>query len=651
MKKKLVAFAVTAAMVITSAVPALAWGPAVSDEWPSTNAVLIDANHLKGGISEAGTTIKDGDTYSITVDFNRTSGSFQYVLNMVDGNGKDVSKKLCIDGAVPEVYMDGDVAGKVGVEGITTLTWKFDTSKEKKFIELVVDVQGRLGAETNGAEKIYRMDLGGAQKVKTVEFEAFGGGDVTGSTVIYQNQIPDEVTDVEVVLADKTGTPVLDKYGEFQVVNQPVMGDWYAVRSITLNDGTEIEYFDIDESGDVVETTALDGAALLKYVDLSWEVTKRDGTAMNMYTVDDAGNESVLNQKSYDGRSFYVAKAYEGSYVTLTVTGDKTSGIFGEVVWGEGADSLAIQQRIAGEDRYETAMKVADQMENAGAFDTIFVATGTNYADALSVTPLAKQQKAPILLVNAAHEDEVIQYIKDNVASYDAKIFIVGGTSVVSADFEKALKKVIVDVDRLAGDDRYATNIEILKMFHEEGSLGSMLVASGANYPDALSAAATGKPVVLVGNELTREQRTYLHDVGTLAKKAGNKISYTIIGGRDAVSNDLRDELASDNLYNATVDRIGGVNRYETNMMVMNQYVDYTKANYAFVASGMDYPDALTGGVLAARNDSPLVLANPNVIDPARDIIEKTSASGFYDGLVVIGGENAVSNATVQKIA
>ena len=65
----------------------------------------------------------------------------------------------------------------------------------------------------------------------------------------------------------------------------------------------------------------------------------------------------------------------------------------------------------------------------------------------------------------------------------------------------------------------------------------------------------------------------------------------------------------------------------------------------------MDYPDALTGGVLAARNDSPLVLANPNVIDPARDIIEKTSASGFYDGLVVIGGENAVSNATVQKIA
>ena len=650
MKKKLVAFAVTAAMVITSAVPALAWGPAVSDEWPSTNAVLIDANHLKGGISEAGTTIKDGDTYSITVDFNRTSGSFQYVLNMIDGNGEDVQQKLDIDGTNQWVYMNQDAADTekyCDVKGITTFTWKFDTSKaekDKQFVELIVAVQGTLGTE-----KVYTMKLDGAQSVKNVVFEKYDDAAAIGSTVVYQDQIPDEIVDVEVVKAvPGKNEPELDKYGEVQVVTQPVLGERYVVNSITFNDGTKINYFDIKD-GKVVGAINKDTNKDLKYVNLSWEVTRRDGTPMNLYTSDDKG--SVQAYTSWAGNGFGIVKPYEGAYVTLTVTGDKTSGIFGEVVWGEGADSLAIQQRIAGEDRYETAMKVADQMENAGAFDTIFVATGTNYADALSVTPLAKQQKAPILLVNAAHEDEVIQYIKDNVASYDAQIFIVGGTSVVSADFEKALKKVIVNVDRLAGDDRYATNIEILKMFHEEGSLGSMLVASGANYPDALSAAATGKPVVLVGNELTREQRTYLHDVGTLAKNAGNKISYTIIGGRDAVSNELRDELASDNLYNATVDRIGGVNRYETNMMVMDQYVDYTKANYAFVASGMDYPDALTGGVLAARNDSPLVLANPNVIDPARDIIEKTSASGFYDGLVVIGGENAVSNATVQKIA
>ena len=207
MKKKLVAFAVTAAMVITSAVPVFAWGPAGQDEWPSTNEVLIDANHLEGGISETGTTIKNGDTYSITVDFNRTSGSFQYVLNMVDGNGDPVQQILEIDGNKKHVYMTQDAADTAKyckVDGITTFTWKFDTSKadkSKQFVDLIVDVQGTLGNEA-----VYSMNLGGAQSVKNVVFENWKGGNVTGSTIVYQNQIPDEIQSVEVVKSNYDAT-------------------------------------------------------------------------------------------------------------------------------------------------------------------------------------------------------------------------------------------------------------------------------------------------------------------------------------------------------------------------------------------------------------------------------------------------------------
>ena len=634
MKKKLVAFAVTAAMVITSAVPALAW-EATGDKVPETNEVVISGTHLKDGIVENynNTAITDSAEYSITVDFNRTSGDFQYVLNMVGNQGQESQERLAIfakDAGNTLVMADASgnqitELGSVSPKGITTLTWSFDTSHAKKYVELTVNDLGNYGVEHT-----FVMELPTeAQYVESVVFEGWDAADVDAGeyAVVYQNQIPDEVTEVEVVKAelnsDSTAwVPELDKYGDVQVVTQPVLGEHYIVNSITLNDGTVIKNDDMAKISD--------------YVNFAWTVTKRDGSVLRRDPADNFGTRAED----------------QGAYVTLTVSGNKTSGIFGETVWGEGADSLAIQERIAGENRYETAMKVADEMKLAGGFSKIFVATGTNYADALSVTALANQQNAPILLVNAAYEDEVIQYIKDNIASYDAEIYIVGGANAVSTDFEKALKKVTVNVDRLAGDDRYATNIEVLKMFHEEGSLGSMLVASGANYPDALSAAATGKPVLLVGNELTREQRTYLHDVGAMAAKANKKISYTIIGGRDAVSNDLRDELASKNLYNATVDRIGGVNRYETNMMVMDEFVPtIDSAKYVFVASGMDYPDALTGGVLAAQNGAPLVLVNANVTDPASDTVDRVADNTDYAGMVVIGGENAVSNATVQKIA
>ena len=633
MKKKLVAFAVTAAMVITSAVPALAW-EATGDKVPETNEVVISSNNLKDGIVENynNVAIHDGDEYSITVDMNRRVGDYEFLLNLAGNEGQSWTKQMSIheDGFV---FIGTDTSVGYRPVGITTFTWKFDFSHPgQKYVSLLINDHGTYGIEK---EIVIELD----KEVQYVTSTAFNAWDVPGTAqtsladgeyaVVYQNQVPDEVTGVEVVLADENGEPLLDKYGEVQVVTQPVIDESYCVNSITLNDGTVIGRDNME-----------------KYVKFNWELVKRDGTIMT----------NAAGQKGWNGDGFDVIQSYEGAYVILTVSGNGTSGIFGETVWGEDADSLAIQQRIAGEDRYETAMKVADQMKPKAGFSTIFVATGTNYADALSVTALADQQNAPILLVNAAHEDEVVQYIKENVASYKASVYIVGGTSVVSADFEKALKKLTVDVDRIAGVDRYETNIEVLKAFDDpesaggigvDGDMFTILVASGTDYPDALSAAATGNPVLLVGDELTKAQRTYLYELGS----ESDQRDYVVIGGRDAVSDTVKDEIA-ENAYKAkSVTRIGGVNRYETNMMVMDKYVNDDAAKYVFVASGMDYPDALTGGVLAAQNNAPLVLVNANVTDPASDIVDVVADNADYAGLVVIGGENAVSNATVQKIA
>ncbi len=618
MKKKLVAFAVTAAMVVASAVPALAWSPVnTGPTMPVSNEVVMDATHLQDGIvNEKNVAISDGAEHSITVDFNRTNGNFDYTLKMSGDQGAEFTKYVTINDnviAVSEDTLEG-VKQTATPEGIATLTWRFVTVDGVRYVEFVVD---EMSTPKEDATLTMKLDTNDKDEIEavtvdSVEFTQWSGGNDPGwKAVIYQNQIPEEVTDVEVVLADtnNNGEPLRDKYGRVQVVTQPVLGETYVVNSITLNDGTVITRDEID---------------LKEYVDLSWEVTKRDGTAMEILS-----NGVGIGVKSYGEPVFGIDNGYAGAYVTLTVTGNKESGIFGETVWGDDAESLAIQQRIAGDDRYDTAMKVADQMNDGTGFDTVFVATGTNYADALSVTALANKVDAPILLVNAEHEDEVAAYIKANLSSYDAEVYIVGGTSVVSADFEKALKKFVVDVERIAGDDRYDTNIEVLKAFvyneanggigAEKGTLSEILVASGTGYADALSAASTGKPVLLVGGDaLTKSQREFLYEIAQT--KADRK--YVVIGGRTAVSNDVKDEIASKPYTTAAVDRIGGVNRYETNMMVMEKYVKNNAAKYVFVASGMDYPDALTGGVLAAQNAAPLVLVNPSETDPASDIVD-----------------------------
>ena len=357
------------------------------------------------------------------------------------------------------------------------------------------------------------------------------------------------------------------------------------------------------------------------------------------------------------GRTFHVDADdyYDGCFITCEITAKDYTGVFGGVTVWEDAEAIAVQSRIAGDDRYETAMRVADQMDNAGEFETIFVATGTNYADALSATALAAELEAPILLVNGAHEDEVINYIDENAAGYArTTIYVIGGTSAVSASFEDRLDKYAVNVERLAGANRYDTNIAILEEYQAEtGNFTNVLVASGNNYPDALSAAATKQPVLLVADELTRNQRVYLQG---LAGAAGlSNPNYIIIGGEVAVSDDVMDEL-SEKAYlypGKTVTRIYGDDRYETNKLVMERFAADSIANakHVYVASGADFADALTGGVLAAVNNSPLVLVSPNKTNYAADVVAKVADNNGYGGLIVIGGEKAVSNATVQKIA
>lgn len=275
-----------------------------------------------------------------------------------------------------------------------------------------------------------------------------------------------------------------------------------------------------------------------------------------------------------------------------------------------------VVMRVYGAERYETALAAADTMlEVTGAekFDTIVVATGRDYADALAGSYLAAEMNAPILLVKDSKADMVAAYIAENLAA-DGTVYVLGGEKAVSAATAAKLGNVV----RLAGDDRYATNLAILAEAGLNG--GEILVATGKNYADALSASSTDKPVLLVSSSLKEEQKTFLANSGV------EKI--TILGGENAVSADVEAELAA---YAAT-SRIAGEDRYETSALIADAYFGGGNGSVV-VASGRDYPDALCGGALAAAAGVPVVLTKHGGITEADDYAVKA-----YLG-VVLGGE------------
>jgi putative cell wall-binding protein len=181
-----------------------------------------------------------------------------------------------------------------------------------------------------------------------------------------------------------------------------------------------------------------------------------------------------------------------------------------QIVGGTAAVSSAVEselaslgvsiERIAGADRFETSLKVLDAVKAAGSTSaSVIIATGANYADALSMGSWAWSTKSPIVLVPQAGSLSSAALSKISQAGF-TKAVIVGGTSAVSSNVESALAGL--NVTRLGGADRYETSRTIAQWTTTNGlSWNSPVFACGQNYPDALVASAVaGKlaaPVLL----------------------------------------------------------------------------------------------------------------------------------------------------------
>jgi len=80
-----------------------------------------------------------------------------------------------------------------------------------------------------------------------------------------------------------------------------------------------------------------------------------------------------------------------------------------------------------------------------------------------------------------------------------ARIVVLGGTAAVSDAVLGALRQYSGDVVRVAGADRYATSAALAGQFRRvDGAVAAVVIATGQQFPDAVTAGAAGFPVLLV---------------------------------------------------------------------------------------------------------------------------------------------------------
>lgn len=193
-------------------------------------------------------------------------------------------------------------------------------------------------------------------------------------------------------------------------------------------------------------------------------------------------------------------------------------------------------ERICGNDRYDTSLKVAQIIGNDNG---VVIASGESFPDALSIAPIAAAKGMPILLTSKNNLSEgVNQYVQNNNIK---KCYIVGGVGVISNN----IANYINNSKRLGGIDRYETNQKIVDEFSNDINFSSIYISTGEGFADALSgsvaAAKTNSPLILTNGKSSITKAKFYSKVPLVNE-------FRVLGGEAVVPNEAVDNLFIDKI-------------------------------------------------------------------------------------------------------
>ena len=210
-------------------------------------------------------------------------------------------------------------------------------------------------------------------------------------------------------------------------------------------------------------------------------------------------------------------------------------------------------ERLAGDTRFETSLKIAEKVTSGATVDTAFVVGGNGEADAMSISAYAAKEEAPIVVVDKNEVSEEAMELLEG-----KNIEIIGGTGVVSEEVEAQLKEMVKEdstqdntVVRLAGNTRQETNAKVINAHYSNPTVALIAkdgyVGGNGKLIDALTAAPLAAemnaPIILTTNELTKEQA----DVVEVKLSTVEKLVQVGKGIADAAIKAIVEKIGSNN--------------------------------------------------------------------------------------------------------
>ncbi|PTL71893.1 hypothetical protein C1I63_02920 [Rathayibacter caricis DSM 15933] len=296
--------------------------------------------------------------------------------------------------------------------------------------------------------------------------------------------------------------------------------------------------------------------------------------------------------------------------------------------------------RVFGSDRYATSAATTQlAFGDDGTLPVLYIASGEKWPDALSAGPAASVQGGALLLTDPNRVPAVISAEIERLNP--ERIVVVGSSLSVSDQVFQTLQRTSgADVERIAGTDRYDTSRRIVADAFGDDSYGIVFLATGSNFPDALSVAPIagrlGQPVLLVDGAKSALDAPTRTAIDRLQPDLGE-----LLGGTPSISAGVEGDLATSGLV-TEVGRVAGVDRHDTSRQLNDRYPSNELNDTAFLATATGFADALSIGAVAAAYGAPLYLSEPNCVPYATRVALQANE---LDYVLLLGGPTTLQPA------
>ncbi|NJI79642.1 L,D-transpeptidase family protein [Clostridioides difficile] len=217
------------------------------------------------------------------------------------------------------------------------------------------------------------------------------------------------------------------------------------------------------------------------------------------------------------------------------------------LIGGENAISSKLEQeikttfntetkRIAGQDRYQTATKIATELGSREEIKTAYMVSGSGEADALSIASKAGEEKQPIILVKKdGITEESYAWLTERKLE---NAYFIGGPSAINDSTIAKMNEITtedVSGNRIYGNSRVDTNAKVIEKFYGDVDLQAILVSKSDTLVDALSAGPLAvklhSPIVLMDNSglSSEQQRVFANKKVETPYQIGGGVSYIVM--------------------------------------------------------------------------------------------------------------------------